>query len=74
MDHKQPNNHLLFMKDLKLYNSNNDQLDCLINIVSICPHDRMSFGLDNGEVLEMKKGTIVDSKRKETIKGVDSDV
>ena len=50
-------NHLLFMDDLKLYGSNKNQLDSLIQTVRIFSEDiRMQFGLDKCAVLEMKRG------------------
>ena len=48
-------NHLLFMDDLKLYGSNKNQLDSLIQTVRIFSEDiHMKFGLDKCAILEMK--------------------
>ena len=42
-----PINHLLFMDDLKLYETSKDQLDSLVQVVRIFSQDiKMSFGLD----------------------------
>ena len=50
-------NHLLFMDDLKLYASNKDQLDSLVNTVKLFSEDiKMSFGLSKCAVLELKRG------------------
>ena len=57
-----PINHQLFIEDLKLYGSNKDQLDSLIQAERIFSEDiRMSFGLEKCAVLEMRGGRKVDS-------------
>ena len=57
-----PVNHLLFMEGLKFYGVSKDQLDPLVEVVTIFPQDiRMSFGLDKCEVLEMRRGRQVGS-------------
>ena len=57
-----PINHQLFIEDLKLYGSNKDQLDSLIQAVRIFSENiRMSFGLETCAVLEMRRGRKVDS-------------
>ena len=57
-----PINHLLFMDDLKLYETSKDQLDSLVQVVRIFSQDvKMSFGLDKCAVLEMRRGRQVGS-------------
>ena len=52
-----PVNHLLFMDDLQLYEASKDELDSLVQVVTIFWQDiRMSFGLDKCKVLEMRRG------------------
>ena len=56
----EPISHLLFMDDLKLYASNKNSLDSLVNTVKIFSDDiRMEFGLSKCAVLELKRGKIV---------------
>ena len=50
-------NHLLFMDDLKLYGSNDNEIDSLVKVVKIVSGDiGMQFGFDNCVVLKMKRG------------------
>ena len=50
-----PINHLLFMDDLKLYGSNKNKLDSLMQTVRIfSEHIHMKFGLDKCTILERK--------------------
>ena len=50
-------NHLLFMDDLKLYGSNQNETDSLVRTVEIVTKDTgMKFGIDKCGVLTMKKG------------------
>jgi hypothetical protein len=50
-------NHLLFMDDLKLYASDEDELESLVNVVDGYSRDiGMEFGMDKCAVLTMEKG------------------
>ena len=50
-------NHLLFMDDLKLYASNKNQLESLVNTVRIYSRDiKMEFGLSKCAILELYRG------------------
>ena len=50
-------NHLLFMDDLKLYGSNNNEIGSLVKVVKIVSGDiLMQFGLCKCAVLKMKRG------------------
>ena len=53
-------NHLLFMDDLKLYGKDKDELEKLVDVVSVFSRDiDMEFGLDKCAVLLMKAGVNV---------------
>ena len=55
-------NHLIFMDDLKLYASNDNQLETLINITKIFSDDIcMSFGLDKCNKITIKKGKLTNT-------------
>ena len=48
-------NHLLFMDDLKLYGKDKDELEKLVDVVSVFSRDiGMEFGLEKCAVLLMK--------------------
>ena len=50
------------MDDLKLFVKNVDQIDSLVNTVRIFSEDiKMEFGLSKCDVLNMKKGKLVES-------------
>ena len=50
-------NHLLFMDDLKLYISNDNENDSLVKIVKIVSGDiGMQFGFEKCTVLKMERG------------------
>ena len=50
-------NHLLFMDDLKLYGSNDNEIDSLVKVVKIVSGDiGMQFGFGKCIVLKMKRG------------------
>ena len=50
-------NHLLFMDDLKLYGSNDNEIDSLVKVVNIVSGDiGMQFGFDKCAALKMKRG------------------
>ena len=50
-------NHLLFMDDLKLYGSNDNEIDSLVKVVKIVSGDTgMQFGFEKCAVLKMKRG------------------
>ena len=50
-------NHLLFMEDLKLYGSNQNEIDRLVTTVEIVAKDiGMKFGIDKCSVLATKRG------------------
>ena len=50
------------MDDLKLFVKNVDQIDSLVNTVRIFSEDiKMEFGLSKCDVLNMKKGKVVES-------------
>ena len=50
-------NHLLFMDDLKLYGSNDNEIDSLVKVVKIVSGDTgMKFGFHKCAVLKMKRG------------------
>jgi hypothetical protein len=52
-------NHLLYMDDLKLYASNEKQLESLLNVVSIFSKDIcMKFGLDKCAKLSIHRGVL----------------
>ena len=54
--------HPLFMDHPKVYGSNRDQLESLLQIVRIFPEDnQLSFELNKCAVLEMKRGRKVNS-------------
>ena len=45
------------MDDLKLYGSNDNEIDCLVKVVKIVSGDTgMQFGFDKFAVLKMKRG------------------
>ena len=45
------------MDDLKLYGSNDNEIDCLVKVVKIVSEDTgMQFGFDKFAVLKMKRG------------------
>ena len=49
-------NHLLFMDDLKLYGSNDNEIDSLVKVVKIVSGDTgMQFWFDKLAVLKMKR-------------------
>ena len=49
-------NHLLFMDDLKLYGSNDKEIDSLVKVVKIVSGGiGMQFGYDKCTVLKMKE-------------------
>ena len=53
-------NHLLFMDDLKLYGSDERQIDSLINTVRVFNDDiRMEFGLKKCGLVVMKRSKVV---------------
>ena len=53
-------NHLLFMDDLKLYRSDERQIDSLINTIRVFSDDiRMEFGMKKCRVVVMKRGKVV---------------
>ena len=55
--------HLLFMDDLKLYASNDQQLKSQINIVKTFSNDiRMSFGIDKCNKVTIKRGNVTNSE------------
>ena len=57
-----PINHLLFLDDLKLYGASKNHLDSLIQVVRIFSKDiKMSFGLDECAILEMRRGIQIGS-------------
>ena len=60
---KAPNtliNHLIFMDDLKLYASNDNQLSTLINITKLFSDDiQMEFGFDKCNKVTIKKGKLM---------------
>ena len=70
-------NHLLFMDDLKLYASNDNQLNTLINITKLFSDDiRMSFGFDKCNKITIKRGYLQQTgdiilDKDETIKELD---
>ena len=50
-------NHLLFMDDLKLYGSNDNEIDSLVKVVKIVSGDTgMKFGFHKCAVLKMQRG------------------
>ena len=50
-------NHLLFIDDLKLYGSNNNEIDSVVKVVKIVSGViGMQFGFDKCAVLKMKRG------------------
>ena len=50
-------NHLLFMDDLKLYGSNDIEIDSLVEVIKIVSGNiGMQFGIDKCDVLKMKRG------------------
>ena len=50
-------NHLLFMDDLKLYGSNEYEIDSLVKVVKIVSGDtEMQFGFDKCAMLKVKRG------------------
>ena len=50
-------NHLLFMDDLKLYGSNDNEIESLVKVVKIVSGDTgMQFGFEKCAVLKMKRG------------------
>ena len=54
-------NHLLFMDNLKLYESSQNEIDSLVRTVEIVTKDiGMKFGIDKGGVLDMKRGREVE--------------
>ena len=54
-------NHLLFMDNLKLYGSSQNEIDSLVRTVKIVTKDiSMKFGIDKGGVLAMKRGREVE--------------
>ena len=54
-------NHLLFMDELKLYGSNQNEIDSLVRTVEIMAKDKsMKFGIDKCGVLAMKRGEKVE--------------
>ena len=54
-------NHLLFMEDLKLYVSNQNEINSLVRTVEIVTKDiGMKFGIDQCGVLTMKRGKEVE--------------
>ena len=56
----EPIDHLLFMDDLKLYGSDERQIDSLINIVRVfSDYIRMEFGMTKCRVVVMKRGKVV---------------
>ena len=51
-------NHLLIMDDLKLYWSNQNEIDSLVKTVEIVTKDiRIKFDIDKCGVLAMKRGS-----------------
>ena len=53
-------NHLLFMDDLKLYGSDERQVDSLINTVRVLSDDiRMEFGLKRCRLVVMKRSKVI---------------
>ena len=49
-------NHLLFMGNLKLYGSNDNEIDTLVKVVKIVSGDiGMQFGFDKCAVLKMER-------------------
>ena len=56
-------NHLLFMDDLKLYGSNDNEIDSLVKEVKIVSGDiEMQFGFVECAVLKMKRGKQIHSE------------
>ena len=54
-------NHLLFMDNLKLYGSSQNEIDSLVRTVKIVTkYISMKFGIDKGGVLAMKRGREVE--------------
>ena len=52
------------MDDLKLYGSNDNEIDCLVKVVKIVSEDTgMQFGFDKFAVLKMKRGKQVHCER-----------
>ena len=50
-------NHLLFMDDLKLYGSNDNEIENLVKVVKIVPGNiGIQFGFAKCTVLKMKRG------------------
>ena len=50
-------NHLLLMDDLKLYGSNDNEIDNLVKVVKIVPGNiGIQFGFAKCAVLKMKRG------------------
>ena len=53
-------NHLLFMDDLKLYGSSQDEIDALLGLVQEYSKDiGMEFGMDKCAVLGVRNGNRV---------------
>ena len=54
-------NHLLFMDDLKLYGSNQNEADSLVRTVEIATEGiGMKFGIERFDALAMKRGREVE--------------
>ena len=50
-------NYLFFMDDLKLYSSNDNEIDSLVKVVKVVSGDvRIQFGFNKCAVLKMKRG------------------
>ena len=59
---KEKINHLLFMRDLKLYSRNEKRLDSFVETVRVfCENIGMEFGIEKCAMLVMEKGKIVKS-------------
>ena len=57
-------NHVLFMDDLKVYGSNQNEIECLVRTVENVTKDiSTKSGVDKCCVLAMKRGKEVECKR-----------